>query len=90
MKKSQGRKNNERRVRRSSAFRVSLTPGRSAFCSIAAAVERKVRAGAGLISVSQFIWPDLQRLSAIFHPAGKSCSRLFLHRQALRPARRRI
>lgn len=57
---------------------------------IAAAVQKKVRAGAGLISVKPFIWPDHRRLPAFVHLDGKRMTRMFVLGHAIPPGRRRI
>jgi hypothetical protein len=90
MKKSQDMRNEKRRARRPIAVLVSLTPGTSVLGLMAAAIEKKVRAGAGLISVSQFLWPDHQSLPAFVHPAGKQMTRMFVPGHVIPPVRRRI
>ena len=53
------------------SFSISLKPGTSAIHLLAAAVEKRIRAGAGRISVKHFLWPDYRMLPALAHPAGK-------------------
>jgi hypothetical protein len=57
--------------------RISLNPGTSAILLLAAAVERKIRAGAGRISMKHFLWPDLRTLPAQVHPSGRAMARVF-------------
>ncbi|MGA2531639.1 MAG: hypothetical protein ABSG19_01240 [Candidatus Aminicenantales bacterium] len=63
-------RNGRHRASRPNAVRVSLTPGTSVLGLMAAAVEKKVRAGAGLISSRDFLWPDYRLTPALVHPSG--------------------
>ena len=51
---------------------IALKPGTSSIQLLAAARERRVRAGGGLISVKHFLWPEYRMLPALVHPGGKS------------------
>jgi hypothetical protein len=61
--------------------RIALSPGTSAILLLAAAVDRKIRAGAGRISVKHFLWPDLRTdlrtLPALVHPSGRAMAPIF-------------
>jgi hypothetical protein len=56
---------------RTAAVRISLNPGTSPILLLAAAVERKIRAGAGLISMKHFLWPEFGTLPVELHPGGR-------------------
>ncbi|MGZ7046375.1 MAG: hypothetical protein ACXVJK_08625 [Candidatus Aminicenantales bacterium] len=90
MRKIQDLGRRQLHARRPNAVRVSLTPGTSVLGLIAAGIEKRVRAGAGLISVSQFLWPDNQRLPALAHTGGKRMTRMFVPGYVIPPVRRRI
>jgi hypothetical protein len=47
---------------------MALGPGVSAIQLLAAAVERRIRAGAGLISLEHFPRPDYRMMAALVHP----------------------
>jgi len=53
-------------------LRLSVNPGTSSIQLLAAAGEKRIRAGGGLISVKHFLWPDHRLLPALAHPAGKA------------------
>jgi hypothetical protein len=53
-------------------LRVALNPGSSAVHLMAAAMEKRARAGGGRISLKHFLWPDYRMLPALAHPAGKA------------------
>jgi len=53
-------------------LRLALIPGDSAVQLVAAALEKRVRAGGGRISVKHFLWPDYRMLPALVHPSGKA------------------
>ncbi len=53
-------------------LRLALNPGASSVQLLAAALEKRARAGGGLISVKHFLWPDYRMLHALVHPAGKA------------------
>ncbi len=57
---------------RPSAVRLGLRPGLAVNQLLAAAVEKSVRAGAGLISSKHFLWPDFRMMPALVHPEGKA------------------
>ncbi len=61
---------------RPAAVRLGLRPGVPAFQLLAAAMEKSVRAGAGLISSRHFVWPDFRMMPALVHPAGKALTPL--------------
>ncbi|HVP91610.1 MAG TPA: hypothetical protein VMS75_10400 [Terriglobales bacterium] len=54
------------------AVRLGLRPGVPAIQLLAAAVEKSIRAGAGLISSRHFVWPDFRMMPALVHPSGKA------------------
>jgi hypothetical protein len=54
-----------------------LNPGASPILLLAAAVERKIRAGAGLISTKYFVWPEFGTLDAELHPGGRGVAPVF-------------
>ena len=56
--------------------RLGLRPGVSAIQLLAAAMEKSVRAGAGLISSKHFLWPDFRMMPALVHPSGKALTPL--------------
>ena len=53
-------------------LRLSVNPGTSSIQLLAAAGDKRIRAGGGLISVKHFLWPDYRMLPALAHPSGKS------------------
>lgn len=61
----------EKKARKPGTVRISVTPGASSIKLLAAAVEKSVRAGAGLISSRDFLWPDYRLTPALVHPSGK-------------------
>lgn len=60
----------EKRAPRLGTVPISVTPGTSSIKLLAAAVEKSVRAGAGLISSRDFLWPDYRLTPALVHPSG--------------------
>jgi hypothetical protein len=56
------------------AIRIALKPGTPAIVLLATAVEKRIRAGAGRISIKHFVWPDFRMLPALVHPSGKGVS----------------
>lgn len=64
-------KERENRAPKPGTVRISVTPGASSIKLLAAAVEKSVRAGAGLISSRDFLWPDYWLMPALVHPSGK-------------------
>jgi hypothetical protein len=75
----------ENRAPRAGTVRISVTPGASSIKLLAAAVEKSVRAGAGLISSRDFLWPDYRLTPALVHPSGKGLAPVSGHS---RPSRR--
>ena len=53
-------------------LRLAVNPGLSSVQVLAAALEKRVRAGGGRISMKHFLWPDYRMLPALFHPSGKA------------------
>jgi hypothetical protein len=63
--------------------RISLKPGTPAIFLLAAAVERKIRAGAGRVSVKYFLWPDFRTLPAHIHTGGRATAPDFARRRRI-------
>jgi len=61
----------EKRAPKRGTVRISMTPGDSSIKLLAAAMEKSVRGGAGLISSRHFLWPDYRMMPALVHPSGK-------------------
>jgi len=59
-------------IPRTAAVRISINPGTSPILLLAAAAERKIREGAGLISIKYFLWPEFGTLPAQLHPGGRA------------------
>ena len=74
----------EKKAPKQGTVRVSVTPGASSIKLLAAAVEKRVRAGAGLISSRHFLWPDYRLTPALAHPRGKSLAPALMRGRAPR------
>jgi hypothetical protein len=70
-------------IPQSEPVRISLKPGTSAIFLLAAAVERKIRAGAGRISMKHFLWPDFRTLPAQIHTGGQAMAPVFARRRRI-------
>ena len=66
----------ENRIPRLGMLQISVKPGLPAIQLMAAAITKKIRAGAGLMSLEHFPGPDRRLEPAFVHPAGRGLARL--------------
>ncbi len=59
------------RTPRMGMLKISVKPGLPAIQLMAAAITKKIRAGAGLISLEHFPGADGRMAPALVHPAGR-------------------
>ncbi|MDH4195982.1 MAG: hypothetical protein OEW05_01085 [Candidatus Aminicenantes bacterium] len=68
----------QREALRIKTLHVAVRPGASAIAQLAAAIKRRSRSGAGLISVAGFRYPDPPDFPGFCYPGRKALAPVYL------------